>query len=329
MINNKRIFISTSSFGEVSKKPLLMLEASGFNISLNPLGRKLGEDEINELAGEFDGLIAGTEELSLLVENSTTLKIISRVGAGLNSVPLELCKQKDIKVSCTPNAVTTSVAELTIGLILSVIREIPRLDRMLRQGYWERYMGSTIENSVVGVVGFGKIGAAVVNLIKPFRPLEIMIVDTVDRSNELLPYIEQGLNIKQVSKDEMLRNSDIITLHAPFIDETKNYIAKEELELMKPSSILINAARGGIVNEDDLFTAIKENKIHSAALDVFDQEPYAGSLVKLDNIILTSHVGSYTSSCRAEMEMQAAEEIIRFLIMRAFKIKCLNMSSRT
>jgi len=312
MINNKRIFISTSSFGEVSKKPLLMLEASGFNISLNPLGRKLGEDEINELAGEFDGLIAGTEELSLLVENSTTLKIISRVGAGLNSVPLELCKQKDIKVSCTPNAVTTSVAELTIGLILSVIREIPRLDRMLRQGYWERYMGSTIENSVVGVVGFGKIGAAVVNLIKPFRPLEIMIVDTVDRSNELLPYIEQGLNIKQVSKDEMLRNSDIITLHAPFIDETKNYIAKEELELMKPSSILINAARGGIVNEDDLFTAIKENKIHSAALDVFDQEPYAGSLVKLDNIILTSHVGSYTSSCRAEMEMQAAEEIIRF-----------------
>jgi len=312
MINNKRIFISTSSFGEVSKKPLLMLEASGFNISLNPLGRKLGEDEINELAGEFDGLIAGTEELSLLVENSTTLKIISRVGAGLNSVPLELCKRKDIKVSYTPNAVTTSVAELTMGLILSVIREIPRLDRMLRQGYWERYMGSTIENSVVGVVGFGKIGAAVVNLIKPFRPLEIMIVDTVDRSNELLPYIEQGLNIKQVSKDEMLRNSDIITLHAPFIDETKNYIAKEELELMKPSSILINAARGGIVNEDDLFTAIKENKIHSAALDVFDQEPYVGSLVKLDNIILTSHVGSYTSSCRVEMEMQAAEEIIRF-----------------
>ena len=312
MINNKRIFISTSSFGEVSKKPLLMLKASGFNISLNPLGRKLGEDEINELAGEFDGLIAGTEELSLLVENSTALKIISRVGAGLNSVPLELCKQKDIKVSCTPNVVTTSVAELTIGLILSVIREIPRLDGKLRQGSWERYMGSTIESSVVGVVGFGKIGAAVVNLIKSFRPLEIMIVDTVDRSDKILPYNQQGLNIRQVSKDEMLRNSDIITLHVPLTDETKNYIAKEELELMKSSSILINAARGGIVNEDDLFTSIKEKKIHSAALDVFDQEPYNGPLVELDNIVLSTHIGSYTSSCRIEMETQAAEEIIRF-----------------
>ena len=308
-----RIFISTIPFGEVDPTPLHELDKSGFEYCINPLGRKLKSEEVAEIAKNYDALIAGTEDTTPLIQSSKKLTIISRVGIGLDSVPLELCKTKGIKVSYTPDAVTKAVAEFTVGLIIDLTRHIAQADRQQRAGVWQRLQGKRIGESVIGLVGYGRAGSRIAGILASFKPKQILVNDIKNKQAEIVSLSEaSGVEIKQVEKEIIWKHSDVISLHVPLSNMTKDMIGTEEMKIMKSTAVLLNTARGGIINEEELYASLIEKQIASAAVDVFEKEPYLGKLTELDNILLTQHMGSCSYDCRAQMELEAVEEVIRF-----------------
>jgi len=307
-----KLFISTSSFSQSDVNIIQKLKDSGVDYELNPYGRKMSKAEILQHAEDCDTLIAGTEDLRLLVKNNEKLKMISRVGVGLDGVPLSLCKKLGIGVSYTPNPVIKPVAELTLGLMLSAIRNLTYTDKAIRMQEWVRPVGESISDLNVGIVGLGRIASYLLHLLIPFNPKSILISDNHDKNDDIQKYISKGMSIRQVSMNELLANSDVITIHVPLTSTTENLIAYEQFKHMRDNSILINTSRGGIVNEKDLFTALETNIISGAALDVYEKEPYDGPLANLDNIILSTHLGSNTSGCRNLMEQQALDDILHF-----------------
>lgn len=308
----KKIFISTDPFGAVDRSPIEMLDKSGLEYFVNPLKRKLTPEEVGEFAKDCDGLIAGTENIEIVLSKAKNLKFISRVGIGLDSVPLHRCREKGIRVSYTPDAVTMAVVELAIGLMIGVTRHVVKADQQMRIGNWYRLQGRRVGESVIGLIGFGRTGSNVARLLTEFRPPKILVNDAKDKSEEIRALVANGVNISQVSREEIYENADIISLHLPLTRKTRNIINRDTLKKMKPDAYLINTSRGGMVHEDDLYEAIKKNEISGAAIDVFEMEPYQGPLTELKNVILTQHMGSCSFDCRSQMEIQATEDMIRF-----------------
>ncbi|MCX8000115.1 MAG: dehydrogenase, partial [Leptospiraceae bacterium] len=239
-----KVFISTYPFGTSNRKPLEILEISNIPYTLNPYKRKLKPNETLELARDYEILIAGTEDLTPLIKNSTRLKFISRVGIGLDSVPLELCKEKGIQVSFTPDAVTPAVVELTIGLMLDGLRKISFADREIRKGIWTRPIGKRIGESIIGIIGFGRVGSGVAKTLIGFSPKQIFVNDIIDVSEKIKNLKNLGLKIEFSSFDEILEKSNILTLHVPLTPLTKNMIYKETISKMQNFPLLINTSRG-------------------------------------------------------------------------------------
>jgi D-3-phosphoglycerate dehydrogenase len=304
------VFISTVPFGETDSYPVdILKKESNCEFVINPLGRRLNEDELAEIIKDYDILIAGTEPITAKVmDNAPHLKLISRVGIGLDNVDLLHARELGINVSYTPDAPAPAVAELTIGHILSACRSIPLADRKLRAGIWQRIMGQRLSNQVIGIIGTGRVGSRVLKHLQGFLPKRILVNDIQPDHN-----LYDLFHAELVSKEVIYRESDIITLHVPLTPQTSPLIAAKELEQMKSSVFLINTARGGVINEKDLFDALKNGEIGAAAIDVFDTEPYGGELLTLDNCYLTCHMGSCTVDCRFEMEKLATEEALRFI----------------
>ncbi len=305
----RRVLITTVPFGEINRKPLDLLEAEGIDYGINPLNRKLKEAELAELAKDFGVIIAGTEPNSRRVmDNAPHLRLISRVGIGLDSVDLLAARERGILVSYTPDAPSPAVAELTIGLMVSLLRGIPQADRNMRHGVWHRVFGRRIAECAIGIIGVGRIGKRVARHLGGFAPKRIL-------ANDLVPDVDFGHqhHLEWTDKETIYRQADIISLHVPLTPLTHNLITYKELALMKPTTVLINTARGGIVNEGDLANALRGRQIAAAALDTYLQEPYSGELTTLENCVLTSHMGSMSVDCRFQMELTAVEETIRFL----------------
>jgi D-3-phosphoglycerate dehydrogenase len=307
----KDIFVSTFPFARVNQQPLDLIKESGFSYLLNPFHKKPNENQLLELGRDFKTIIAGTEDLEEYVKSNNNLRFISRVGVGLDSVPLKLCKEKNIKVSYTPNAVTYAVAEMTLGLMISLSRKLFLADKMTREGDWSRHQGKSLPESTIGIIGFGRIGKEVARLLQAFSVKEILVHDIVPV--DLTQFQKLSYAIKKCSLEELLSLSDIVTVHVSKNKKTENLINVQNLSLMSKDSYLINTSRGGIVNENDLFESLVNKKILGAALDVFSNEPYHGKLTTLENVILTQHMGSCSDLCRKTMELQATLEVIRFL----------------
>ncbi len=308
MTASQRVLITTFPFGEVDLAPLTILQESRAEFVLNPFKRKLKEAELAELIEGFDILIAGTEPITENVLNrASDLKFISRVGIGLDSVDLLTAEKRGIAVSYTPDAPSAAASELTIGLMLSLLRHIPQADQNVKNSSWRRLMGRQISDCVVGVIGMGRIGKRVVRLLHAFGPKIL--------ANDLFPDKEFGdqFGIRWTDKDAIYREADVITIHVPLTRLTKNLVAEKEIQTMKSNSVLLNTSRGGIINEKYLAEALRSNTIAAAALDVFEEEPYVGELADLDNCLLTAHMGSMSESCRKRMEREAAEEAARFI----------------
>lgn len=305
-----KIFVSTYPFGKYDFLPRKLLEQTGFEVTYNPLNRKLKPEELLELARDADGIIAGTEKLDLLVEINSNLKFISRVGIGLDNVPLEICKNKNIRVSYTPDAVTDAVAELTMGLMIDISRQVSFSDREIRRGKWTRPVGKRISESVIGIIGVGRVGKKLIQLLSSFQPKKILLNDIKDLTE--FKKNHPNFNLEVSTKEKIFASSDIISLHIPLYSKTKNLICKAALENFNPEAYLINTARGELCNEEDLFNALQEKKLAGAALDVFSEEPYFGKLRNLESVLLTQHMGSCSYDCRMNMELQATEEMIRF-----------------
>lgn len=308
-IMNNKILITTSSFSQN-----LLDSLSDFEIVLNPYKRKLEENELLALLIEHEpiAIIAGVEKYTknILDEAREFLKIISRCGIGLDSIDLEAAKEYNIKILNTPDAPTMPVSELTLGLILDCLRGISNSNLKIKNGQFERPMGNLLYEKTVGIVGCGRIGSYLAKLLVPFQ-CEILGYD---------PYLENHPMIKLTTLENLLKNSDIVSLHIPYSEENKYIISKNELEIMKSTSILINASRGGLICEDSLYDALKNGTIKACALDCFENEPYNGKLRELDNATLTGHIGSYAKEARLLQENQSVENLLKELVRGANEI---------
>ncbi|HEH5157341.1 TPA: phosphoglycerate dehydrogenase [Campylobacter coli] len=302
-----KVFVSTHPFGETSKKPLELLDINGFEVRLNNHGRKITSQELAKDIKDAEILIAGTEKITEeILKNAPNLKLISRVGIGLDGIDFELCHKYDIRVAYTPDAPTIAVAELCAGLMLDLARKISFTDTNLKQGVWNRHMGMLLYGKTIGIVGMGRIGKSLIKLLSSFN-----VSFKVCEPNPDFAFLKM-YNIELVDKVRLLKESDIVSLNLPLKTDTTNFLSFSDLKVMKKHAILINTARGGIVNENDLYMALKNNIIAGAAVDVFEEEPYGGKLRELDNVVLTCHMGASTIESRTDMETQAVEEAIRY-----------------
>lgn len=301
----KKVLVTTVPFCEYSTRPLELLKAAtNIELTINPIGRKLTEQELAEMVEPFHALIAGTETISAKVlTEAKNLEVISRVGVGLDSVDLLEARKKNVAVAYTAEAPASAVAELTIGLMLDLLRKISEANKLMHAGQWKRLFGGRIGEATVGLIGCGRIGRLVTKHLKSFSPVKILVYDIQKIQID---------GVEQVDLETLLRSSDIISVHVPLTKMTQNLIRENSFSLMKSTAIIVNTARGGIVNEMALHTALTQKKIQGAAIDVFETEPYNGPLSKLDNCLLTSHMGSMSYDCRSRMELEATKDVLHF-----------------
>ncbi len=302
-----KIVVSTSSFGFDHNPAIQQLRAQGFTITGNPYQRKLTEDEIITLLGnDTVALLAGVEPLTEhVLTSASALRVIARCGTGMDNVDLEAARRLNIQVSNTPEAPAQAVAELTLGLMLDCLRQINRIDRSVRQGEWPRSQGRLLAARTVGIVGLGHIGRRVAKLCQAFGA-RVIAHD---------PHLQQAPEgVVLVTLPALLEQADLITLHLPYSPAVHHLIDAKAIARMQPGTILINAARGGLVDEMALCAALDSGHIEAAALDSFEQEPYQGPLCGNHQAVLTSHVGSLARETRQRMEIEAAENLRQGLI---------------
>lgn len=309
----KHILVTTSSFGVYDRRPLAKLEKAGLMPVMNPHGRKLTIDETVAMIKEHQpvGIVAGTEKYpaEMLQAASPFLKVISRVGVGWDSVDLNAAEACGIRVLRTPDSHVSAVAELTIGLMLTLLRRIVEADRLVRRGSWKPLMGNLLGEKAVGLVGYGNVG----------RRLARMLVDGFGASviwfDPYVPAQSGQYPGKRADKLEtLLKDADVVTLHVPGGPAMRHLIGEGELRLMKPNSVIINTARGGLIDEAALKKALDAKLIAGAGLDVFEEEPYAGPLKSLESVVMTMHMGSYAQEARTRMELEAVDNLLGELI---------------
>ena len=310
-----RVLVTNIPFANLGKEPLDILRAAGAEVVVNPLGRPLAEGEYAEMIRGCDALLAGVEPVTAAVMDAAPgLRLIARIGMGIDNVDLLAARARGIPVTHTPDGPSPATAELTIAAMLDIARGVSRADRAIRAGGWERLVGVRLAESTVGVVGVGRIGKRVIrHLVGGFPGVRIL-------AHDLMPDEAFGreLGIEWTDMDTLLGRSDFVTLHVPRTAMTGNLIAARELAMMKPGARLLSLARGGIVNEADLADALRAGRLAGAALDVFESEPYRGELTTVENVVLTCHMGANTPDCRLAMECGAAGEVARLLAGEPF-----------
>ncbi|MGZ7043320.1 MAG: phosphoglycerate dehydrogenase [Methanobacterium sp.] len=266
------------------------------------------QEELIDKIKDFDAIIvrSRTKVTRNVIDAARKLKIIARAGVGVDNVDVEAATEKGIMVVNAPESTSITVAEHAMGLILSLARKISIADKSVKEGKWDksRFMGIELAGKTLGIIGMGRIGSQVATRCKAFE-MDIMVND---------PYITEEaaskLGARIVDKETLLKNADIITIHVPLTPETKHSISKREFDIMKESSFIINCARGGIINEDDLYDALSQGVIAGAGLDVFENEPPEGSpLLELDNLVATPHIGASTKEAQRDAAIIVANEV--------------------
>jgi len=263
----------------------------------------MNEEELIKTIPPFDGIVvrSATKVTSKVIDAAENLKIIVRAGIGLDNIDLEAAKKKGIKVANTPAATTISVAELTMGLMLAAVRNIAQANMSMKNHKWEKklFSGTELYEKTLGIIGFGRIGKEVAKRALAFG-MKVIAYDVIK--------IETDLNVRQVSFEELLSNSDIITLHIPLTEETKHLISEKEFNSMKDGVILINVARGGVVDEKALLNALNSGKVKAAAIDVWEKEPTDNfELVDHPNVIALPHLGASAKEGQARAGLEAVK----------------------
>lgn len=302
-----KLLFTTSSFDLNNFRERAAVDAAGYELLLNPHGKRLTEDQVTDLLNDdVVGMVAGLEPLTASVLRSAkSLRVIARCGIGLDNVDLNAAQELGISVFCTPDAPTRSVAELTLAHILSLARRIPECDRAIRLGRWKPLMGSLLSHQAVGIVGFGRIGRTVARMLTELAGT-ILVCDAA-------PIHEPPPSVRVVPVDELLAESDIVTLHIPHDAETHHFIDARSLAKMKRGALLVNASRGGIVDESALLEALQSGQLAGAAVDCFEVEPYSGLLLTSDKVQMSAHMGSYAREGRIIQEAEACDALVRGL----------------
>ena len=301
------IYVALSSFSPFSDAPLELLKKSGSEFTVNPFGRRLLKNEVIEQLQGFDGVVAGLEPYDTDVLSALPqLKCISRCGVGIDNINLDLAKEKGITIKNTPDVVVLPVAELTIGMILDLLRRLTYHSSFMKKGEWHRQVGQQLSGKKVGVIGLGRIGKRVAELL-------INLGANVYGA-DLMPDLvwSESLGVKIISLPELLSECDVVTIHVSPSSDHKCILGENEISQMKKNAFLVNTARGQLVDENALYNALKSGYLAGAALDVYNDEPYNGPLCSLDNIVLSPHVATFTKESRVQMEFEAVKNVLDF-----------------
>ena len=293
----KKVFIATSSFlinkADLNKIP----NNKNFEFIKNPLKKKLTSDQIIKFAKNCDYIIAGTEVYDKYTINKLEkLKYLFRLGSGTDNVNIDYLEKKKIKFFKSKVTPEIAVAELIVGYIFSIYRDIHEHDRNLKNKIWKKKMGSTLNGKTLGIIGYGKVGKYLHKILKNFG-IDILIND------------KKKIKLKNTNLNTLIKKSDIISINTNLLSKQK-LLDKQKLNLCKKNCLIINTSRPEVLDHKHLYWLLKNKKILGAALDVFDKEPYYGDLTKLDNVLLTPHIGSYSKEIRYNMEVEAVTSII-------------------
>lgn len=280
----------------------------------------LSPDELKGIIGNYDAIItrSGTRITKDILEKPGKLKVVGRAGVGLDNVDIEEASKKGIVVVNAPGGNTTAAAELTIAMVLNTLRKIPNAYYNLKyEKKWirKKFMGMELFGKTFGIVGLGNVGSAVAKRVKAFDA-KVIAYD---------PYIKKSkadnLGVELVERlDELLKKSDIITFHTPLTRETHNMIRNKEITIMKDGVILVDCARGGIINEDNLYEALKNGKVAACAIDTFEKEPAINNqLLELDNVVVTPHIGANSTEAQTNVATMVCEQIANVLLKRPYR----------
>ena len=309
VISELTIGVTTVAFSK-NKELINELNSKGFKkILFNEVQKRFTKDELIEFLSKCNIAIIGldkiTEEILVKLPN---LKAISKYGVGLDNIDFEACKKYGVNVLYTTGINKRSVSELTLGCILSLLRNIYVSSNLLKKNIWEKNGGVQLTNKTVGIIGVGNIGKDLVQLLQAFN-CKILVNDIINQDE----YYKNN-NLIENSKEEIFKNADIITIHTPLNDSTKYIINKKSLSIMKPNAIVINTARGGIINQEDLKWALKNNIIAGAAIDAYEIEPPDDlEFLNLPNLINTPHIGGNAIEAVEAMGKSAIENILNWI----------------
>jgi D-3-phosphoglycerate dehydrogenase len=299
---------------DIDKECAIRLRNAGFEVDDFP---NISKDELMKIIHNYDILIVRgrTKVTKEVIELAKKLKLIGRVGVGLDNIDVKTAEEKGIKVINTPEMSTIAVAELTFSLILNLVRGTYRAIESMKKGLWEKknLYGYELFNKTLGIIGFGRIGRAVAERAKAFGMR--MIVYDIISYNMIKEEIEKLNATYASSLEELLMNSDIITIHVPLTPQTKYMINSKTISFMRNGVYIVNTSRGDIINTKDLLNALKTGKIAGAALDVFENEPpkedWEKELISLPNVITTPHIGAQTYEAQIKGAILMAENIIK------------------
>lgn len=303
------IYVTLSTFAEYDASPLNRLRQSGIPFTLNTTGKRVTPAQLLADGGAASVLIAGVETYDArTLEQLPALRCISRCGAGVDAIDLAAAQARGITVVNTPDVPTQAVAELTLAMMLGLVRQLPRQSALVQKRQWTRLEAHLLSGRTVGLVGLGRIGRRVAQLLAPFQ-VRLLAADpflAADRGTL------HGIEI--VPLDQLLAVSDIVSIHAATSTAERLSLGAAEFERIKHGALLVNVARGSMVDEAAMLRALESGRLAGAALDVFEQEPYNGPLCDLPNVILTPHSATLTVETRVAMEMQCVDKALRFVV---------------
>jgi D-3-phosphoglycerate dehydrogenase len=305
----KNVLITTPTFARYSDSALACLRQGGLEIVRTTQPVATEADVLKCLNADTVAIIAGLEPVTRkVITSAPALKVVAKHGIGVDNIDLNAAKELGVRVINAPGTNSDAVADLVFGLMLCLTRKILDADTKLRAGEWPRMIGKSVWGKVLGILGMGMIGKAVARRARGFN-MKVLAYD---------PYFDQDFaranGVHQATIEEILPAADFVTLHMPYMESTKNMIGEKELKQMKPTAYLINAARGGVVDETALLKALTDKTIAGAALDAFSKEPPVGSpLLALPNVIVTPHMGAYTEEALQLTSEYAARMVLEVL----------------
>ncbi len=301
-----KVLSTSPSFGYFANEPVDYLKSHGFTVDLTPQGKKISEEDLIRVLPEYDAVIVGMEKMTeRVLEVSNKLKIVAKHGAGVDNIDVKAASIRGIVVTSAPGTNSDAVADLTIGLFLSLARSIPFADRSVKEGGWPRVVGTQVNGKVLGIIGLGQIGKRVARRALGFD-MKVIAFDLIKDEA-----FAQKWGIDYLSLEEVLVQSDFLSIHIPLDPSTRGLIGERELRLMKKEAYLVNISRGNIIDEEALYRVLTERSIQGAALDVFSSEPPMGSpLLSVENVILTPHMGAYTVEALRETGMISVRGIV-------------------
>lgn len=305
-----KVLITPRSFLKVKEQAQNLLKRYDLDLIYNDTGKTLTEEQMLKMCEDVDGLIVGIDPVTeKVLKNARKLKAISKYGAGLDNIDLKTARELGIKVASASGTNATSVAELAIGMFFALARNLAKHVFLVKNGGWDRIQGVELTGKTAGIIGLGNIGKEVARLASGIG-MRIIAYDPYFEDGEFLKKYE----IKMVSLESVFKEADFVTLHVPLTEATAKIVNENTLKLMKKTAYIVNTSRGGLIDEDALYEALKNDKIAGAASDVFSKEPPGfHKLLTLDNFLLTPHIGAYTAEAVEKMAIKSIENLVRML----------------